>query len=82
MNILEHVGIENYLTLAALLFCIGAFGLLYRRNAIIMFMSIEIMLNAVNVEFNRNRRNISTSLLRIKLLYIFRAELASLFKTA
>ena len=49
MNILEHVGIENYLTLSALLFCIGAFGLLYRRNAIIMFMSIEIMLNAVNL---------------------------------
>ena len=51
MNILEHVGIENYLTLSALLFCIGAFGLLYRRNAIIMFMSIEIMLNAVNLLF-------------------------------
>jgi NADH-quinone oxidoreductase subunit K len=31
------------------LFCIGAFGVLFRRNAIIMFMSIEIMLNAVNL---------------------------------
>ena len=49
MNILEHVGIGNYITLSALLFCVGAFGLLYRRNAIIMFMSIEIMLNAVNL---------------------------------
>jgi len=49
MNVLQEIGIQNYIILAALLFCIGAFGLLYRRNAIIMFMSIEIMLNAVNL---------------------------------
>ncbi|MBP9792989.1 NADH-quinone oxidoreductase subunit NuoK [Flavobacterium amnicola] len=48
-NILEQIGIENYIYLSVLLFCIGAFGVLYRRNAIIMFMSIEIMLNAVNL---------------------------------
>ena len=48
-NILEQIGIENYIYLAVLLFCIGVFGVLYRRNAIIMFMSIEIMLNAVNL---------------------------------
>ncbi|MFK7058990.1 NADH-quinone oxidoreductase subunit NuoK [Flavobacterium oreochromis] len=48
-NILEQIGIENYIYLAVLLFCIGAFGVLYRRNAIIMFMSVEIMLNAVNL---------------------------------
>ncbi len=49
MNVLQEIVIQNYIILAALLFCIGAFGLLYRRNAIIMFMSIEIMLNAVNL---------------------------------
>ena len=48
-NILQVIGIENYIFLSVLLFCIGAFGVLYRRNAIIMFMSIEIMLNAVNL---------------------------------
>lgn len=48
-NILQQIGIENYIYLAVLLFCIGVFGVLYRRNAIIMFMSIEIMLNAVNL---------------------------------
>ena len=48
-NILQQIGIENYIYLTVLLFCIGAFGVLYRRNAIIMFMSIEIMLNAVNL---------------------------------
>jgi len=50
-NILNEIGIENYLFLSILLFCIGIFGVLYRRNAIIVFMSIEIMLNAVNLLF-------------------------------
>lgn len=50
-NILNEIGIENYIFLACLLFCIGIFGVLYRRNAIIVFMSIEIMLNAVNLLF-------------------------------
>ena len=40
-----------YLTLAAALFAIGSAGLLLRRNALIMFMSIELMLNAVNLTF-------------------------------
>jgi NADH-quinone oxidoreductase subunit K len=48
-NILQEIGIENYIYLSTLLFCIGIFGVLYRRNAIVMFMSIEIMLNAVNL---------------------------------
>ncbi|RAR72749.1 NADH-quinone oxidoreductase subunit NuoK [Flavobacterium aciduliphilum] len=50
-NILNQIGIENYIFLSILLFCIGVFGVLYRRNAIIVFMSIEIMLNAVNLLF-------------------------------
>lgn len=50
-NILQTIGIQNYVLLSTLLFCIGVFGVLYRRNAIIMFMSIEIMLNAVNLLF-------------------------------
>ena len=40
-----------YLLLAAALFAIGAIGLLVRRNALVMFMSIELMLNAVNLTF-------------------------------
>lgn len=50
-TILTEIGIQNYIYLSAVLFCIGIFGVLYRRNAIIMFMSIEIMLNAVNLLF-------------------------------
>ena len=47
---------DHYLLLAALLFTIGALGVLLRRNAILVFMSIELMLNSVNltlVAYNR-----------------------------
>jgi NADH-quinone oxidoreductase subunit K len=41
----------NYLYLSALLFTIGASGVLLRRNAIVVFMCIELMLNAANLAF-------------------------------
>ena len=40
-----------YLVLAAVLFGIGAFGVMVRRNPLVMFMCIELMLNAVNLSF-------------------------------
>jgi NADH-quinone oxidoreductase subunit K len=40
-----------YLVLASLLFCIGAVGLLVRKNTLVMFMCIELMLNAANLTF-------------------------------
>lgn len=42
---------NNYLVLAAILFTIGMLGVLVRRNAIIVFMSVELMLNAANLAF-------------------------------
>ena len=42
---------ENYLYLSAMLFTIGATGVLLRRNALVMFMCVELMLNAVNLTF-------------------------------
>ncbi len=41
----------NYVYLAAILFSIGATGVLVRRNAIVMFMCVELMLNACNLAF-------------------------------
>ncbi|MBL7840717.1 MAG: NADH-quinone oxidoreductase subunit NuoK [Cyclobacteriaceae bacterium] len=43
------IPVEYYLWLSLALFCIGVLGVLFRRNAIIVFMCIELMLNAVNV---------------------------------
>lgn len=40
-----------YLVLSAVLFCIGLTGLLVRRNPLVMFMCVELMLNAVNISF-------------------------------
>ena len=45
----NNIPIDYYLWLAAALFSIGVLGVLYRKNAIIIFMCIELMLNAVNL---------------------------------
>ena len=45
------VPLEHALTLSAFLFVIGAAGVVVRRNAIILFMCVELMLNAVNLAF-------------------------------
>jgi NADH-quinone oxidoreductase subunit K len=42
---------SNYVVLSAVLFSIGALGFLLRRNAIVVFMSVELMLNAANLAF-------------------------------
>jgi NAD(P)H-quinone oxidoreductase subunit 4L len=44
-----EIGLTHYLVLSAVLFCIGLFGALTRRNAVIILMCIELMLNAVNI---------------------------------
>jgi NADH-quinone oxidoreductase subunit K len=43
------VPIQYYLVLSAAVFCIGLFGILTRRNALIFLMSVELMLNAANI---------------------------------
>jgi len=48
-TILKFVALEEYVLLAAILFTIGVLGVLIRRNAIMVFMCVEIMLNAVNL---------------------------------
>jgi NADH-quinone oxidoreductase subunit K len=45
------VPIAAYLILGAVLFTIGVFGVLVRRNALILFMAVELMLNSVNLAF-------------------------------
>ena len=45
------IGISHYLAVSAILFTIGVAGVLLRRNAIVIFMCVELMLNAVNLTF-------------------------------
>ena len=48
-SIFQTIPLNNYVILSTLLFCIGVLGVLFRRNAIIIFMCVELMLNAVNL---------------------------------
>src|SRR2546428_13705027 len=51
-----QVGLTHYLVVSALLFCLGLYGILTRRNAVAILMGIELMLNAANINlvaFNR-----------------------------
>ncbi len=45
------VPLENYLALSAIVFALGVYGVLARRNAVMILMSVELMLNAVNINF-------------------------------
>ena len=51
MSLPAVVPLSWYLTLSAMLFVIGVVGVLVRRNALVIFMSIELMLNAANLAF-------------------------------
>ena len=68
-----------YMTLAAVLFLIGTAGLLLRNNALIMFMSVELMLNAVNLTFvaaGRAHGDISGQMAVFFVLVVAAAEVA------
>ncbi|WP_018505165.1 NADH-quinone oxidoreductase subunit NuoK [Parafrankia discariae] len=67
----------NYLILSGLLFTIGATGVLVRRNAIVVFMSIELMLNAVNltlVTFSRIHGTLEGQIMAFFVMVVAAAE--------
>ncbi len=49
VSALQGIPIEHYIVLCLILFAIGVMGVLYRRNAIIILMCVELMLNSVNL---------------------------------
>jgi len=59
-----------YMALAAALFIIGASGLLLRRNALVMFMSVELMLNAVNLTFVSAGRELNVIEGQVSVLFV------------
>jgi NADH-quinone oxidoreductase subunit K len=74
-----NVGINHYLALSAVLFMLGMLGVLLRRNAIVILMSIEIMLNAVNISFvafSRYAGNIDGQVMVFFVMTIAAAEAA------
>jgi NADH:ubiquinone oxidoreductase subunit K len=65
------VGLEHYLVLSVILFSIGLYGALAKRNAIVILMCIEIMLNAVNIAMVAFSRYIVPELLTGHIFAIF-----------
>ena len=73
------VPVEWYVALSAILFSVGALGVLLRRNAIIIFMSVELMLNAANllfVAFSRYLGNLDGQVLVFFVITVAAAEVA------
>ncbi len=73
------ITVYHYTILAAILFAIGAIGVLVRRNPLVMFMGIELMLNAVNltfVAFSRYLQNLDGQVFVFIVLTVAAAEVA------
>jgi NADH-quinone oxidoreductase subunit K len=76
---LNVVPLEYYLVLSAVLFCIGVLGVVIRRNAIVLFLCIELMLNAVNltlIAFGRYLNSIEGQVLVFIVMTVAAAEVA------
>ena len=65
------VPLEAYLVVASLLFCIGVWGLINSRNAVRVLMSIELMLNAVNINLMAFSAYIDGNLIRGQVFAVF-----------
>ena len=78
-HIIEGVPLLHYIWLSAILFSIGVMGVLYRRNAIVIFMCIELMLNAVNlllVAFSRFHNDAGGQVFVFFIMAVAAAEVA------
>jgi len=76
---LEGIPISWFLTLSAVLFALGVAGFLFRRNIITVFMSIELMLNAVNlsfITFSYHWKNVDGHLFTFFVMVVAAAEAA------
>ena len=74
-----HVGLEHYLVVSALLFSLGLLGVITRRNVLIMYMSLELMLNAANlalVAFSRFNNNLNGQVMVFFIITVAAAEVA------
>jgi NADH-quinone oxidoreductase subunit K len=72
-------GLEHYLAVSALLFCLGLLGVITRRNLLVIYMSLELMLNAANlalVSFSRFNNNLNGQVLVFFIITVAAAEVS------
>src|SRR5256885_17154041 len=73
------VGLEQYLVVSALLFCIGLLGVIVRRNLLVIYMSLELMLNSANlalVAFSRFNNHLNGQVMVFFIITVAAAEVA------
>lgn len=76
---MSGVGLEHYLTVSALLFCVGLLGVLVRRNLLIIYMSLELMLNAASltlIAFSRFNDDLNGQVMVFFIITVAAAEVA------
>jgi len=76
---MNHVGLQHYLAVSFLLFALGLFGVIIRRNVLVIYMCLELMLNAANlalVAFSRFNNNLDGQLLVFFTITVAAAEVA------
>ena len=74
-----NVGLEHYLVVSALLFCIGMLGVIMRRNLLVIYMSLELMLNAANLAlaaFSRFNGHLSGQVMVFFIITVAAAEVS------
>ena len=74
-----HAGLEHYLVVSTLLFCLGVLGVILRRNLLVMYMGLELMLNAANlalVAFSRFNNNLNGQVMVFFIITVAAAEVA------
>jgi NADH-quinone oxidoreductase subunit K len=73
------VGIEHYLTVSIILFCLGLLGVIVRRNLLVIYMGLELMLNAANlalVAFSRFNNDLNGQVFVFFIITVAAAEVA------
>lgn len=76
---MSPIGLEHYLMVSAILFCLGLFGVVVRRNLLVIYMSLELMLNAANLAFvslSRFNNNIDGQIMVFFIITVAAAEVA------
>jgi len=76
---MTHVGLEHYLVVSTLLFCLGVLGVILRRNLLVMYMGLELLLNAANlalVAFSRFNNNLNGQIMVFFIITVAAAEVA------
>jgi NADH:ubiquinone oxidoreductase subunit K len=71
------IDLDHYLALSAIVFCIGVYGMLTRRNAIGVLMSVELMFNAVNITLVAFARYITPEAVTGQVIAIFTIAVAA-----